>query len=295
MHWLEAPSFSDKVQSKIAANDDQVGDKLAREAWVIGAGLTNGIAEGAQQSWEDPQGTAGRVGLSLGIGVALGLAQRTAGMSRLAAEAVVTGFGFAFASDALTPSRWQAVENALADTWNAPGPSDRNALVISNQLGRFVFDVGLTMAGTLAGAKVAQRFMQHFQPPAVPVLDQGFSMPEQPSWAPAGQRFKTMPMSQAEVDAVRAGNTPVEPIIVRVGPGASPKAAGYEVPGGVAFIDSRPTVPVQAATVPAREVARSKSPVTSMPAVTGMRESANGEIVLELADGTTITTKKPAG
>jgi hypothetical protein len=149
------------------------------------------------------------------------------------------------------------------------------------------------MAGTFAGAKAGQHFMQHFQPPTVPVFEQGFSLAEQPSWVEQGQGFKTMPMSAAEIAAVRSGNTPVEPMIVRLVPGAAPKASGYEVPGAISVIDSRPTVPVPRA--PVTEVSKSKSPVTSMPAVTGVRESANGEVVLELADGTTVTTRKPAG
>src|SRR5262249_9092863 len=209
MHWLESQSFSERVEAQISASNDDFGDKLARAAWVMGVGLTNGIAEGAQQAGEDPQGTAGRLGLSLGIGAVLGLAQRSAGMTRLAAEAAATGFGFAFVTDVITPSRWQAVEDALVDSWNAPGHDNRSALVISNPLGRFIFDAGVTMAGTLGGAKVGQRFAQRFQPPVVPVLDQGLSLPEQPSWVQRGQRFKTMPMSAAEIAAVQSGNTPV--------------------------------------------------------------------------------------
>src|SRR5262249_39640913 len=62
------------------------------------------------------------------------------------------GMGISFVSDVFSASRLHSVREALSDTWTSAKHIEHNKAVIGQNLGRFAFDTGLTVAGAMAGS-----------------------------------------------------------------------------------------------------------------------------------------------
>ena len=302
MPGMEASSLTDTAFFDFPKQEDTVGDKLTREAMVIATGVADGIADGARQSWEDPAGTGARLGISFGVGVIIGLAQRSAGLARLAGEAAAAGLALGTATDMLMPDRWSAVGDALADTWDSPAQTDRNISILSDNLGRFTFDSWLSMAGSMAGAKVGQAFMLQLNPGISSQLSRNLSqldlehnLPSNRNdavWPGTGIQIKTMPMLAMDYAAIESAAAGVKPVIVRVSVPTGPVPDVPSFPVRPAGSNLAISPEAAKADVADQGVVASKSPVTSMPAVTGITERPDGTVVLDLADGTQVTTRK---
>ncbi|HEY9869919.1 MAG TPA: hypothetical protein V6D08_12195 [Candidatus Obscuribacterales bacterium] len=150
---------TDRTQVENRAKDESVWSKLAREAYVLGAGVAVGIKDGVKEIVDDPAPALGRLAIAGGIGMVLGATQRTAGLARLGLEAAGVGMGLAFYRDIVHPQRWSAVRSALSDAWQSDANTDRSVKLIGNSLGRMVFDTALMTGATLGAAKLSQKYL----------------------------------------------------------------------------------------------------------------------------------------
>ena len=151
--------ISDKVDRENSSEDEAFRTKLAREAWVLAAGLANGARDGVEEIIAEPGTAAGRLGVALFAGCLLGAGQRTAGLTRMGLEAVGVGMGVAFCRDLLQPQRWSDVRDALSGAWQSSANTDRSVALIGDKLGRFAFDTVLLSGLTLGAAKFGQNFL----------------------------------------------------------------------------------------------------------------------------------------
>jgi len=159
MKEREVLPISDKVDVENRGEDEAFRTKLAREAWVLAAGLAKGAKDSVEEIISEPGAAAGRLGVALFAGCLLGAGQRTAGLTRMGLEAVGVGMSVAFCRDLLQPQRWSDVRDALSDACQSSANTDRSVALIGDKLGRFAFDTLLLSGLTLGASRFGQKML----------------------------------------------------------------------------------------------------------------------------------------
>ncbi len=153
----EVQRESDKTTdtSTLSKLGEECWDKVQRSASVakvVGEGLAFGVVDGAKDAWADKKGTGVKLAWSVGVGAILGVAERGSALMKTGAALAGAGFAGAFAYD--TMRHGSAICDTISNTWKN-GATDSNVDAMKHNLGQYVFDTGLMMAGGLAGGKVS--------------------------------------------------------------------------------------------------------------------------------------------
>lgn len=145
------------ADSSAVAGDgsDSLGDKLSREAHVIGGGIVEGTRTSLDRAMSDPM-TAVKLGGSMIVGTALTAASGRKGLVATGAKLVGLGLGLAFGVELYDQGK--NIAAAAVDTWNNPGNSAANRANIASHMGPFLVDSAIYTAGGLSGVRLGQRF-----------------------------------------------------------------------------------------------------------------------------------------
>lgn len=135
--------------------NDSLGDKLSREAHVIGGGIVEGTKTSLDRAMSDPM-TAVKLGGSLIVGTALTAASGRKGLVATGAKLVGLGLGLAFGVELYDQGK--NITAVALDTWNNPGNSAANRANIASHMGPFLVDSAIYTAGGISGVKLGQRF-----------------------------------------------------------------------------------------------------------------------------------------
>lgn len=126
-------------------------DKALREAHLLKEGA-KGFVDAAQNA---DLTTAGKVVLSIGVGLGLAYLSRGRGFGRIAGRTIGTVSGLAFLSDVAVHGK--EVGSAAIDTWKSPANMEHNSAVMRKHLGEFAFDTTIMSAAGLAGGSVGYK------------------------------------------------------------------------------------------------------------------------------------------
>lgn len=156
----EIARSTDRVQfDQSVDSDESVFAKIAREAYVIGAGTLKGMKDGAVDALDDMTGTSVRAGLCAGIGLVLGITQRSAGLLRLGGQALAVGLGLSFYRDVASPARMGDLSDALSASWASGANTDMSIKVVGDRVGRMAFDALLFSGAAYGGARIGQKYL----------------------------------------------------------------------------------------------------------------------------------------
>jgi len=145
--------------SKAELAHDSLGDKLQREAALLGNGLL-GIKDAAAESVSRDHiaGTAATAALSVAAGLGLAYLSRGRGMSyALSRGAAVVGGSF-LAKDLLFNGGDAAA--AMADGWKSNANIAQDKEMMRESVGQTTFDTALATAGGVAGSAAGKRLFE---------------------------------------------------------------------------------------------------------------------------------------
>lgn len=125
---------------------------MAREAYVIGGGMLDGIKENGKNALAHPEQSVPAFVLSTIIGGAMAYAQKKPGAFRLGAKVVGAAFTVGFVKDLLDPERLSGIGSAVSDTWYGRGSLSENRAKINVYAGQFAFDTAFMAVGGGLGA-----------------------------------------------------------------------------------------------------------------------------------------------
>jgi hypothetical protein len=147
------------------SDDDHFGDKLRREASLLGNGIL-GIKDAAVNSVsrEHIGETAFTATLSTAAGFGLSYLSRGRGLGYVASRAIALGAGAFFAKDLLTTGGDAA--GAMANSWQSDSTYAHDKETMRHTVGQLGFDTALASAGSFAGAAAGNRlFRPHIPEP----------------------------------------------------------------------------------------------------------------------------------
>jgi HD-GYP domain-containing protein (c-di-GMP phosphodiesterase class II) len=159
------PQEITRPEDKVAAaatDHDSVGEKLLREAELIGGGLKKGVSVALEDAWENKGESGLKIGVSAALGAGLALMSRRAGVLQLGAQIAGVAFTVSFARE--VAARGSETWGAMKDTWDSPENLERNKTIVAGSLGPLVVDTGLMTAGGAMGAGIAR----------IPSVERGF-------------------------------------------------------------------------------------------------------------------------
>lgn len=139
-----------KVATPAAPKEDTVWDRVSREAYVVGGGLSDGFT--SHLNSKSLVEKSPELLLSFGLGAGLAAAQGKGGMVKLGAQAIGLAFGVGMVKDLSSPERINGLTTAVSNTWNSPTQLDYNRALVKQHAGDFAFDTVLMSAGGIAGA-----------------------------------------------------------------------------------------------------------------------------------------------
>jgi len=148
------------------ANHDNVFNKIAREAYVFGAGTIGGaFLEARNDVVTQPGKTALKVAETVGVGAAFAAAEFAPAPIKLGARVLGTGLAVHFFSDLVDARRWQGLGSVWSDTWNSGANNDDNFAKVQGSIGRLALETGVMIAGAkLGGAGIGKAMDFKFGP-----------------------------------------------------------------------------------------------------------------------------------
>lgn len=142
-------------QTSLLSNDDSIGAKLLREAYVFGVGTTTGVGCAVADKVSNPLGTLGEGIGAYAVGYGLGLMQRKVPGLKLLGAALT----YSMIKD--IGLRAESLGGIWSDTWSSPQNLDSNLKGVQNTLGHFIVDTAFTTAvgglGARRGAATARQ------------------------------------------------------------------------------------------------------------------------------------------
>jgi hypothetical protein len=150
---MEFATLAKAERTESTLKNESVFQDLAADCWSIGAGIGKGLKAAANDMCEHPAEFAARAAVVAVTGFVLGGMQRSAGLLRFGAEAVVVGGTF---------SAFRNLSNAAFSDGSRSVLSHEAMLTKKGEnIGRFLFDTAaFTLAGT-AGAKFGQKMFSN--------------------------------------------------------------------------------------------------------------------------------------
>jgi Trypsin-like peptidase domain len=149
-NWSD--SLAHKVLSNVSA-PETTGDKLLREAQVLGGGAVKGAVAAAEKAAIHPVEAIDEILGSAIIGYGLSWAQRRTGVIGLGAEIVTLGMAAGAVKGTFEQSGWLGqVGNLCDDTWKSSADTSANQEKAASLLGQAAFDNAIMMLGGSLGA-----------------------------------------------------------------------------------------------------------------------------------------------
>lgn len=143
---------SSAVPGKFLASE--TSSRLLREVDLVYSGVSKAVVD----TVKNPGAKMTELATSVGIGGALGVANRLGTPGRVVTGVIGTAMLSKMAYDELTGNRWTMLAGAVKDTWNTPVNKARNEAIVADSLGNFLVDTGIGYASKGISSAFTSRF-----------------------------------------------------------------------------------------------------------------------------------------